>query len=501
MAILDFFRRSEPTPPRARRAPRFRSGFEGAKIDRLTQSWSTSITSPDGELESQLRSLRARSRQLAANNDHMKHFLQLVGDNVIGPAGVQFQARSRNLDGTLDKVANDRVEAEFKSWGRFGSPTMDGGLDWVGLQKLAVETVARDGEFIAREITGRAAGNRHGYALQLLEADYLDEDLRDYPLSNGNTIRLGIEKDKWGRPVAYFFRTRHPGDHTYNIGSKQYDRVPADQVIHLYMMDRPGQSRGVPWAHTAMRRLNMLGGYEEAELVAARVAASKMGFYVAPDGEPPSVDDEDAAGNFIQDSEPGQWEVVPEGYDVKMFDPQHPTSAFADFNKAVLRGIASGLGVSYNSLANDLQGVNFSSLRHGLAAERDQWKTVQAWMVAAFHDRVFQGWLKMALLSDALKPLPVTKREKFSVVEWQPRGWPAVDPQKEVAANAAAVELMTKSRTEIAAENGRDFRDTLAMIAEEKRMIDESGMAPAKTKGPIDGEDDQDDEDEDAADD
>ena len=35
----------------------------------------------------------------------------------------------------------------------------------------------------------------------------------------------------------------------------------------------------------ALTRLKMLDGYEEAELVAARTAASKMGFFTSPDGD------------------------------------------------------------------------------------------------------------------------------------------------------------------------------------------------------------------------
>ena len=34
-----------------------------------------------------------------------------------------------------------------------------------------------------------------------------------------------------------------------------------------------------------------------------------------------------------------------QGMDIKLFDPTHPTTAFSDFHKAVLRGIASGLGL------------------------------------------------------------------------------------------------------------------------------------------------------------
>ena len=39
----------------------------------------------------------------------------------------------------------------------------------------------------------------------------------------------------------------------------------------------------------------------------------------------------------------------------KKFDTAFPSNEFADFHKGVLKGVASGLGVSYTSLANDLE--------------------------------------------------------------------------------------------------------------------------------------------------
>ncbi|MCI0539082.1 MAG: phage portal protein [Verrucomicrobiales bacterium] len=69
---------------------------------------------------------------------------------------------------------------------------------------------------------------------------------------------------------------------------------------------------------------------------------------------------------------PGQFETRPVGFEFQTFDPQHPTQAFPFFVKTFLRGIASGLGVSYNTLANELEGVNFSSIRAGVSDEREE---------------------------------------------------------------------------------------------------------------------------------
>jgi capsid protein len=109
----------------------------------------------------------------------------------------------------------------------------------------------------------------------------------------------------------------------------------------------------------------MLHGYREAELVAARVAASKMGFITSPDGDGYTEDDLEDTHAPVMSAELGSFEQLPTGMDIKLFDPTHPTSAFSDFHKAVLRGIASGLGVSYASLASDLENVNYSSIRQG----------------------------------------------------------------------------------------------------------------------------------------
>ena len=86
-----------------------------------------------------------------------------------------------------------------------------------------------------------------------------------------------------GEPVNYWLTEKHRGDNSVNIGFQHYNVVPANELLHLMMTHRPNQSRGVPWMSTAMTRLHNLGQYEEAEVVASRVSACKMGFF-KPDG-------------------------------------------------------------------------------------------------------------------------------------------------------------------------------------------------------------------------
>ena len=95
-----------------------------------------------------------------------------------------------------------------------------------------------------------------------------------------------------------------------------------------------------------------------------RKGADTLGFFVSPNGDPPSMDDTEA-GEPISVSVPGMYETLPEGYDFRAYESQYPSATYGEFTKAHLRRIATGLGVSYNTLAEDLEGVNYSSIRSG----------------------------------------------------------------------------------------------------------------------------------------
>ena len=76
-------------------------------------------------------------------------------------------------------------------------------------------------------------------------------------------------------------------------------------------------------------------------------------------------------------AEPGSFEQLPQGIDIKLFDPTLPTTTFSEFHKAVLRGIASSLVVSYAPLASDLENVNYSIIRKDKIEERDFYRILQ----------------------------------------------------------------------------------------------------------------------------
>jgi lambda family phage portal protein len=446
-------RRSKKSPPKFARR-----GFAAAKVDRFTKGWATTNKSADAELFAALRTLRARSRDLAINDDYVARFLSMVKSNVVGPRGIGLQNRAREDNGKLDTVANQLIEDGWKSWGQPGICTIDGRLSFIDACSLFVETVARDGECFVKMVR-RPQVNRFGFALQFIDADFLDETFNE-ALKNGRTIRLSIEYDDTDRPLAYHFLQKHPNAVLTTLDLNKRQRVPAEDIIHGYITRRVEQGRGYPWTSQSLRRLKMLAGYEHAELVAARVGASKMGFFLEPAGEEYVGDDVENDFDPVTEAEPGTFDRLPAGTDFKSWTPDHPVAAFEAFVLSILRGAASGLGVSYVGLTNDLRGVSYSSIRQGALDERDHWRMLQTWAVEHFVNRVYQNWLKMALTTQAI-PLPLGKLNKFNAPIWRPRGWTWIDPLKEVKANTEAIQNNLKSLAAALAEQGVDIEDVL----------------------------------------
>jgi len=426
-------------------------------------------------LKSKLNLLRARSRDVAEKDDYGKRFLALVRANVIGQ-GVKLQSLATNRDdGKVDNYATKAIESGFLEWGQKGVCTVCGKLSWTDVQGLALESVARDGEILIRRLRGWQ-DNRFAYALQLIEADHLDVDLNK-PAKGGNEIRLGVEYDKWDRPVAYHVTKKHPAQSSYSnftVGGGHY-RIPANEIIHPFITNRIKQTRGVPWLATPLFRLNMLTGYEDAELVAARTAASKMGFLKSEDGDGYAGDNDKGDDATIEAAEPGLIEQLPDGVDFVPWDPTHPTTAFKDFVRAILRGVSAGLGVSYEALANDLEGVSYSSIRQGKLDERDQWRALQRWTVENIHEIVFADWLEMSLTSGALH-LPLSKMDKFLAHKFRPRGWAWVDPAKETDAAIESIKAGLTSLSDVAAERGETRDDILDRLAEDKAAAEARGL-------------------------
>lgn len=468
--------------------------YQGAQGGRLTLDWIASILSADQEIKGNLRLLRARARELSRNNPVAKSYIKLLVANVLGEKGIGYKPQVRNNDKSLNSAFNTKIETAWCEWAKKGNCTADGKLSLRAVQNLVLKTVATDGEIFIRRIRG-FDGNKFRYALQLIDPDQVDHLYSRAASKGDNEVRMGVEVDQWSRPVAYYVNRQHPSDLG---GSLLRERIPADQILHIYDPERVQQTRGITWFHPCMLELRMLGGYVEAELVAARTGAAKMGFLKYTDASAFEEPNADAAsgGRYRIEAQPGVIETLPPGMDFTPWNVDHPNGGFPTFVKALLRFISSSLGVSYNALASDLEGVNYSSMRSGLLIERDQWKMLQSMMKEQFMQPIFEDWLSLALLSGSLV-LDSRDPNRFLEGKWEARGWMWVDPLKDVQATILGIGAGLTSRDAAISDQGGDVEEVLEQLAEEKKIaegldldINVGAKPPVVDKGPKDTVDD-----------
>ena len=454
--------------------PRKRS-YGGAEVGRLTSDWVASSTSADSEIYSSLVRLRNRSRQLVRDNDYARGALRTITNNVVGQ-GIPFQSQVKMRRGDrLDESTNTAIEEAWQEWGCKEYCDVAGKLGWSEIQRLVMRSVVESGEVLIRKVNQSFGGSSVPFALELIEADQLAE--YHHGTWNGNEIRMGIEVDKWNRPVAYWLHSKHPGDYQFgSSASAKLQRVPAEEIIHLFLSDRPGQSRGVSWFHSCLKRMRDLGGYEEAEIVAARATASIMGFIETPDGE--LLGEEVDNGERLRSLSPGTIELLAPGEKFNGFSPTRPATGFDSFVRMMLRGMAAGVGISYENLSADYSQSNYSSSRLALLNDRDTYRALQSWIMLNLHQPVYEAWLDMAVLSGRLNlPIYELNKRRYQAVRWQPRGWSWVDPQKEINATISAVGAGLTTLTDEIAKQGGDIEDLLKTRKRELDMAASYGLS------------------------
>ncbi|MFH0037502.1 phage portal protein [Pseudomonas aeruginosa] len=463
-----------PSPATARIEPQVgrRRGFKMASGGRLAKAWSgrTSGTDADQLIFADHETLRQRAREQSINTSYLKRFYRLLRQNVIGPYGIRLQSKAVLQDGKADRITRRLIEKEWRKFCKKGVFDVTGRYSYVTFSWLWLDTLARDGEVLVRLV--RNWPNRWGFALQILEADRLDLHLNEL-LDNGNRIRMGVEIDEWERPVAYWMLRDHPGD-ILRRAEERYERIPASELIHTFDPWRPHQSRGFTWTHAAAVDIHHLGEFRSATLVKAEHGAKITGFY-EQDAEwlDPPDEGEDVA--VLEEVEAGTAKVLPYGLTYKPHQNASPGSDYAPFVKDTLRGGAAGLGPSYNRLANDLEGVSYSSLRSGELDERDFYKCCQEFVISELLERVGEEWFNCALLKGAIKIAP-RDLARCSEQEWQARGWDWVDPLKDSKAATESISNRTKSRAYYIRLNGDDPDETFEEIEAEEQLLREKGL-------------------------
>ncbi len=469
----------------------------------------------DANLYTALPILRRQARALHHTNGIYSKFDQTVRVNVIGSEGYSFQSRvwdkepqvgagGKLIPGRPDIGANMKIEAGVTEWQRAEYCTVTGKMPWQQVREERISMTARDGACLVRKFRGKQF-NKFGFTTQLLNIDYLAHD-KNESMKGGVEIRMGVERNQWGRTLAYHLNKQGAGDWRSNANDYSRGdtvRVPAEDIILSCKLTDSDATLAAPWCTPVMQLLYQIDAMIEAEVVAVRAAACKGGYFfnkMSADDPAGLSDTKNWQGENVQVVGPNETRALPYGWEFQQYDPKHPTAHFSEARKALTQAASVGLRVPYYCLSGDLADANNSSLRVGETEVRENWKIIQTWDIQCNEIPIFEPLLEQALLMRAID-LPFENFAKYNRPAFRGKRWAWVDPMKEVQAHIEALKHGFTTRARIIADMTQaDFEDVIQELATEEGVLASAGLESLTLEmlnakpGPVEPADDAEEE-------
>lgn len=450
----------------------------------------------DSDLLYDLPLLRQRSRDLARNNPLSLGAINTVCTNVVG-TGLKLQAHiDRDFLGMTDEQADaweSNVEREFRLWANSSDCDASRTLNFATIQELVFRSTLENGDcFVTMPYIDRAT-SPYALTLQIIEADRVcNKD----NVPDDDSLVAGVKKDLYGAPLEYHILKGHPGN-LLSTQNRDWLVVPAfgnrtgrRNVIHLYKMLRPGQTRGAPYLAPVIESLKQLSNYTDAEIMAAVISSYFTVFVKTPSGDadlaPMQPTHEVGGSSSDGDYKLGNGAIIglAEGEDISTANPGRPNAQFDPFVQAVLRQIGVALELPFEVLIKHFT-ASYSAAR---AALLEAWRFFMAkreWLAQNFCQVVYEAWLTEAVLLGRIDAPgfiggDAAIRAAFLGTEWTGPAPGQIDPLKEIQAARERIDLGVSTRSrETASLTGEDWEKTHKQSVKEKRMREADGLAGA----------------------
>lgn len=456
---------------------RLATGWDATSKATRASYWNATSQSVNALLAGEGSTLRDRSRNEFRRNPWASRasaarVANLVGDGI------------RPKPDTDDKDFRREIVDAWKEW--IDECDVDGTSSFYGLQTLTARGAFEGGDGLLR-FRPRRPGDGLAVPLQLqaLEAEMLDHT-KNLSLPNGaGVIRAGIEFGPFGRRQAYWLFRDHPGESIRYRADSSSVRIPADQVVHVFHVLRAGQVRGIPGLATVLALLHEIREVDDAHVMRFKIQNLYATFEQVPSSDADSVLDVETTPDVDEDdiptttAAPGQHVLGPPGHEFKFGNPPQGNVDYAEFVKTKLRAVAAGVGVTYEQVSSDLEGVSFSSIRAGLIEFRREMTQIQNNVLIFQMCRpVWRRFVETAVLAGRIV-IPAAERSRLPQLlraAWQPPGWEYVEPEKDIRTAVRKIRAGLSSRTIEAAKLGVDVEELDLQIAADKQRADDLGL-------------------------
>lgn len=492
-------------------------GLEAAsRNSREMTTWNASPLPIDALLRFDKDTIDDRARDVTLNDGYAAGVVAIHKDNIVGN---QFRL---NAQPNADVLGIDDeewlyefqrvVEARFNNTASSSKHWLDasGMNDFTALVRQAVGMFLIHGEVLS--VAEWISDSRRPYAtaIQMITPRRL---CNPYGIMDEAGLKAGIERDSYGRAVAYHIMEAHPYDYTQSEKQFKWKRIDAEtkwgrqQVIHIIEQLLPDQIRGVSEMVSVLKQMRMTRRFQDVELQQAvlqatyaasietdlppQVMAEIMGanpnapsFGEAAKSMLSSILQHRATNNIQLDG--ARIPVLHPNTKLNLQQLGQPSGVGSEYEQSLLRHIAAGLGVSYEQFSRDYTKTNYSSAR---ASMNETFKFMQSRKKAVadrFATAVYRLWLEEQINQGSI-PLPKGKGKTWiysnpeifdalTQCSWIGAARGQIDEMKETQAAILKTKFGLSTMELEAAKFGLDWRELLKQRKREQDMIKRLGV-------------------------
>ena len=487
---------------RARFFNAFTGGFTGSsKSRRSLSSWITGNNDADSDILPDLPTLRERSRDLERNNPIASGAIKTKVINVVGPGLKHKSSIDRDVLNMTDEQADvweRNAEREWRLYWESQECDLSRTMNGAEIERMIYKQIKTNGEIFILFPRRQRKNAPYSLKIQAVEADRVcnEDNVRDT-----KQLTAGVEKDDDGAPIRYHILEQHPGNKLF-LKNRKWKKIPAfgaksglRNVLHIYKVDRPGQTRGVPDLAAVIEPLKQLGRYTEAEIDAAVIAAFFTVFITteAGDAELSSMEPTDEVGGKTSDDDyklgKGAILGLSDGESIETANPGRPNANFDPFAMAILRQIGAALGLPFEVLIKHYQ----SSYSAARAALQDAWRyfvTERTWFASKFHQMVYEIFMYEAVSSGRINAPGFFQdpliQKAYCGAEWVGPAKAVIDEVKEVKAASERINIgISTLQEETAQLTGGDWERKHPQTVKEQTMRKEAGLTGQRESGQV----------------
>lgn len=298
------------------------------------------------------------------------------------------------------------------------------------------------------------------------EVDELDTTA-SIPRHKGNTVVGGIEYDPARRAVGYFIQQYDVEG--WKLTTPVY--IEAKYVIPYWTKRRPSQLREVSDLAPTITRVRDTNEFITAVSVKERIAACLAVFIkrATPTGgfgRGGVVSNGDRVTYEGKSLTPGMIKEMNVGDSIETVEPKSAGSDASQFLKMQWRLIGAGQGMSYEATSRDMSESNYSSARQG-ANEDEATFAEEIELLTEIMSEIYETFVISCYLTGLINPPGFwDKKADYMAHKWvqAPKKW--IDPTKETTATKTALATGQKTFQDVAAEQGKDWKDAINEMAE-----------------------------------